>query len=109
MDKYPRTHLGVLLMMAALSLPLSAQTRNTGTNSAQAVLHIRVNIVPALLAAPPPVESKIPPIGLVSYNLPAPKSNVEMTEETHSLFVQSAGKPERVEGAILKTLTITPR
>lgn len=102
MDKYPRTHLGILLMMTALSLPVSAQTRNTAT----AVLHIKVNIVPALISAPPPVEPKIPPMGPVSYSIPTARSGQEITEETHPLLIQNAASTARVDGAVLKTVTI---
>lgn len=110
MDKYTRTHLGVVLVIAALfalaSLPAAAQARNSRSNSAQAVLQIRVNIVPAVMSAPPPVEPKIPLLGSVSYQVSTMRSGMEMIEEIHPFFTQSAGKTEPVAGAILKTLTI---
>lgn len=110
MDKHPRIHVGVILIIAVafvlVSLPAVAQARNTGSSGAQAVLHIRVNIVPALTSAPPPAEPKIPLLGPVSYQVSTTRSGMEMTEEIHPLFLQTGGKTGRVEGAILKTLTV---
>lgn len=110
MDKDPRTRRGVVLIIAVLfaltSLPAAAQASNTRSNKGQAVLQIRVNIVPALMSLPPPVEPKIPLNGPVSYQVPTMNSGMEMTEEVHPLFTQSAGETGRGEGAILKTLTI---
>lgn len=109
MDRYPRIHVGVILVItvvfALASLPAVAQAR-TGSNSAQAVLHIRVNIVSALTSAPPPAEPKIPLLGPVSYQVSTAQSGMEMTEEIHPLSLQTGGKTDRVEGAILKTLTV---
>lgn len=110
MDRHPRIHVGVILIItvvfALASLPAAAQARNTRGNKAQAVLQIRVNIVPALCSPPPPAEPKIPLLGPVSYQVSTTWSGMEMTEEIHPLFIQSAGKGERVDGAILKTLTV---
>lgn len=110
MDKAPRTRRGVLLITAVLLVFASAsgwaQARNTASNNAQAVLHIRVNIVPVVMSAPPPIEPKIPLVGAVGYQISTANSGMEMTEEIHPLVIQSAGKTARVEGAILKTLTV---
>ena len=111
MDKYLRTHFGVLLAAAVISafvtLPTSAQVRNTASNHGQAALHIRINIVPALIAAPPPPEPRKSLNGPISYDVPVSTSNAEMTEEIHS--VSAIGKSGVVERVIVKTLTVVPR
>lgn len=110
MVKYPRTHLGVVLTLAVLfaatSLVASAQVRGS---SGQAALHIRINLVPTLTAPAPPVEPKKPLVGPVSYDVPAMKSNVETIEEIRPLFIGNAGQAQRLDGAVLKTLTIVLR
>lgn len=107
-DKYPRTHLGTLLTLTALlvcaSLPASAQSRTSG----QAVLHIQVYIVPALISPPPPVEPKIPLGGTVAYNVSTVKPDVEVIEETRPLLIRNANGAEGLKGAVLKTRTIVP-
>lgn len=110
MDKYPRTYLGALLLMAMLlactGIPASAQSHNTATNSRQAALQIRVHVVPALHAAPPPPEPKKQLIGSVAYDITVEKPDVDVIEETHPLLIRSLDGTERFEGAVLKTITI---
>lgn len=112
MDKYPRTYLGALLLITVLligtGIPASAQSRNQATNSPQATLQIRVHIVSTLRAAPTPVEPKKQLIGSVAYDISVDKSNVDVMEETHPLFIRNVAGSEGLEGAILKTLTIVP-
>ena len=84
-------------------LPASAQN-GTARNNAQAVLHIRINIVPTVMTPPPSTEQR-PLLNGVSYNISTMKSNVETIEETRPLS-DPTGKGQ---GAILKTLTIVPR
>lgn len=109
MDRHPRIHVGVMLIIAVVfvlaSLPALAQARNTASNNAQAVLHIRVNIVPVVMSAPPPTEPKIPLVGAVSYQVSTTNSSMEMTEEIHPLFLPTS-KTDRAQGALLKTLTV---
>lgn len=110
MDRHPRIHVGVILIITVVfvlaSLPAVAQARNTASNNAQAVLlHIRVNIVPVVMSAPPPTEPKIPLVGAVSYQVSTANSSMEMTEEIHPLFLPT-GKTDRAQGALLKTLTV---
>lgn len=84
-------------------LPASAQN-GTGRNNAQAVLHIRINIVPTLMTPSPSTEQR-PPLNGVSYNFSTMKSDVETIEETRPLSDQTG----KGQGAILKTLTIVSR
>ncbi len=114
MDQYPRTRLGALLTLAIFflvaSVSASAQARNTGTSSASAVLHIRINIVPVLIAPPPPREPYRPlAFAAVNYNVPVQQSNIEVTEQTRPLFIGNANQAEGFKGAVLKTLTVVPR
>ncbi|HEY6249009.1 MAG TPA: hypothetical protein VI685_03555 [Candidatus Angelobacter sp.] len=87
------------------SMPALAQNGAGRSNSAQAALHIRINIVPTLIAPPPPPEPNRPLLNAVNYNISTAKSNVETIEETRPLSDGTAGG----RGAILKTLTIVPR
>lgn len=112
MNKYLRTHplalLTILLGLVLACVPASAQSRSGGSRG-QAVLHIQVNIVSAIYTAPPPIEPQKPLIGVVSYDFGKVRSKIDVTEQTHSLFAANAGKPERVEGDILKTVTVVPQ
>jgi hypothetical protein len=104
MESYPRTHLRFVLAIVALvfmaALPASAQS-----NSAQAVLHIRINIVPVVMA--PPAPEPIKPLSSgIAYNVPTSKSNVEVIEQTRPL---SAPGSSGFQGAVLRTVTIVAR
>lgn len=95
--------LTLFCILASLSAP--AQNGTTRSDGAQAVLHIRINVVPALFAPPPPTEPQRPLLNGVSYNISTTQPNVEMIEETRPMNDPTG----RGQGAILKTLTIVPR
>ena len=90
------------------SLSASAQNAPGGNHSAQAVLHIRVNIVPTVMTPLPPTEPNRLLPTTVTYNVPTAKSNVEMIEETRSLPPAST-KAIGSQGAVLQTVTIVVR
>lgn len=96
-----------VLFSMATSLCAFAQNGAARTNSAQAVLHIRVNIV-SIVMAPPAPEPRLTPIIPVAYNIPGAKSNVEMIEETRPFVPPGTGQIG-TQGAVLKTTTIVLR
>src|SRR5579864_9293535 len=105
---------GLLQSAAALALfamftNLSALAQNGAArnNSAQAVLHIRVNIIPVVMA-PPPMEPNLPPATAVTYNIPVSKSKVQVIEETRP-FSPANSNRMGPQGAVLRTLTIVTR
>src|SRR5215471_3210879 len=106
MNKYNRTHLVVLTVLALLtlaSLPANAQNGNTKTNRAAAVLTIKVNLVPTVQL---PRMQRQNPESPVTYNLPAERPDLDVIEDTRPLSVAVGGNSAKSEGAVLKTLTI---
>jgi len=101
----PLLQTAAALALFSLFTSASAFAQNgTGrNNSAQAVLHIRINIV-SVVMAPPPTEPYRPLGAAVTYNLPGSKSNVEMIEETRPFAAPASG-----QAAVLRTTTIVPR
>ena len=96
----------VALTLFCVLASLSASAQNgAGRNNAQAVLHIRINVVPTVMAPPLPTEHPSPPLNGVSYNISTTQPNVEMIEETRPMNDPTG----RGQEAILKTLTIVPR
>lgn len=87
------------------SFAQNGASRNHGN---QAVLNIRVNIVPAVMAVPPPPEPYRPLTLGVSYNVSTIQPNVEVYKETrpYSAPVSSGVGPE---GAVLETTTVVTR
>lgn len=110
MNKYPRTHLKIYILLIFVflfaSLPALAQNGKTSSNSAQAVLHIRINLVQTV-ALPPPTTT-ISGNNAVSYNFSTVKPNVEVREEIRPLLGSGFGQSVDGKGAVLKTLTIVP-
>jgi hypothetical protein len=96
------------LALFSLLASLSASAQSARGNSGQAVLHIRINIVPVLMA-PPSVEPSRPLTTAIAYNIPTSKSNVEMIEESRPLSASAFGRAVGPEKAVLRTLTIVPR
>jgi hypothetical protein len=88
------------------SLCASAQNGAAGSNSSQAVLQIRVNVVSTVMAPPLPSEPKLSLKTTVAYDIPGAKSNVEMIEETRTFVAPGSDQPQ---GAVLKTVTIVAR
>lgn len=87
------------------SFAQNGASRNHGN---QAVLNIRVNIVPAVMAVPPPPEPYRPLTPGVSYNVSTIQPNVEVTDETRPFLVPGANGVG-TQDAVLRTLTIVIR
>jgi hypothetical protein len=98
--------IAVALAFFSLFTSVSAFAQNGAgrSNNAQAVLHIRINIVPVVMAVPPPTEPYRPLGGAVTYNIPGSKSNVEIIEETRPFSTHTSG-----QGSALRTTTIVLR
>jgi len=97
------------LMAAALlflfQTNAAAQGRGNNTQSAQAVLHIRVNVVPTVMLPQAPQASR--QSGAVTYNLPVAPQKVSVTDQTRPY--RPEGSPEsHEEGYLLKTVTVVP-
>ena len=100
-----QTAVALTLFCVLANLSASAQNGTSRSTGAQATLHIRINVVPALMAPPPPQEPPRPLLNGVSYNISTAKSNVDVIEETRPLSDGAGGR----QGAILKTVTVVPR
>lgn len=99
----------VLVLFSVIASQCSfAQNGASGNHGNQAVLNIRVNIVPAVMAVPPPPEPYRPLIPGVSFNVSTIQPNVEVYKETrpYSAPVSSGVGPE---GAVLETTTVVTR
>ena len=111
MDKYPRT-LRCLLLLTIFTLlvpadvPAQAKDGNTHSDRAQAVLHIRVNVVETVRTPPPRRHDHDD--DMVTYNVSTERSDMDVREEIRALPA-AAGKRTNGDGAVLKTLTIVVR
>ena len=111
----PRRRPGkVLPLMAFLalvlaSLPVGAQSGGTSTKATQAVLHIRVRVVP-VVAAPASSDTKASPSS-VEYTIPTSSPQMDLIKETHPLRLGRAGiSGDRIPpDALLETVTLVPR
>jgi len=103
-----QTAIALALFCIVGSLAASAQNGVGRSNSAPPALHIRINVVPALMAPPPPQEPPRPLLNGVSYNISTTKSNVDVIEETRPLAPSNSGGVGS-QGGILRTVTIVPR
>src|SRR5690348_9333541 len=84
-----------MVLLALVSLSALAETGNHG----EAVLHIRVNIVPTLIT---PSAAPTPQAGAaIAYNVPSATPNVDVIRETRSLSVSDSGVTGRLQRAEL--------
>jgi hypothetical protein len=112
MNKYPRIPAGLVLttivLLVLAGIPAQAKDGNTHSERAQAVLHIRINIVQTVRTPPPRGHHHDHDDDMVIYNVSTEKSDMDVREEIRAL---PAGVGERTngDGAVLKTLTIVVR
>lgn len=109
MNKYPRARFIVAVLIFSFvlaNIPALAQNGNANNNRPQAVLYIKVNVVPTV--ALPHARSNPNANNAVTYNFSTVKSDVQVIEEIRPLFGNSVGQSGNREGAILKTLTVVP-
>ena len=107
MNKYPRTHLGfalAILLIVMASLPASAQNGRTHSNTQQAELHIKVNLVRTVMLPPARPAPRLD--STVVYNMPVARPDIEVKEEIRPLPSAAIGQAEGGREAVLKTLTV---
>ena len=94
----------LILALLLMSTFVSAQNGRSGSKSADAVLHIKVNVVPVVML---PVYKKTVENSTVTYNLIDQKRNMDVREETRPLLGTAAGAgSSNSANAVLKTVTI---
>src|SRR5215467_3044014 len=59
-----------------------AQNGRSGSNSGQAVLHIRVQVAPTVLTTPVQPKTQV---GVVTYSVPTVQRSMDVIEEVHPL------------------------
>jgi hypothetical protein len=121
MAKYPRTQrrpsvrafdpilklaTALTLLSIFLAVPISAQNGKSGGNSPQAVLHIRVHVVPAIM---PPRHREGPLDSAVTYNLDTQQTSTEVIDTTRELPGSSIGGNSGTGSIVLHTLTVVPK
>jgi hypothetical protein len=100
-----KTAIALCAMSIWFSLPASAQNGAPGGRSAQAVLHIRINIVPVMQAPRMPEK---PQTGIVSYDVPVNRTPVDVIEDVQVLSGTAVGSGTG-DSVILKTRTIVAK
>lgn len=94
------------LLSIFLTLPTLAQNGKSGGNSPQAVLHIRVHVVPAVM---PPRHRERPPDSAITYNVSTQESSTEVIESTSVLPGNVVGGNSGSGSIVLHTLTVVPK
>ena len=83
----------------------AAQGRGNNTQSATAVLHIRVNVVATVMLPQAPQRPR--QAELVTYNVPVTPQSVSVSNETRPYRQEGAAEASQ-EGYLLKTVTVVP-
>jgi len=98
----------LLLILPAVSLPAGTQADAANSRTAQAVLHIQVQVVPV---AQLPLADRVTNHGPVVYNVPTNSSQMDVIKETRPLPPGAAGVSGAAAGknAWLETVTVVPR
>ncbi|HYL92389.1 MAG TPA: hypothetical protein VEW69_04460 [Alphaproteobacteria bacterium] len=96
----------LLIMVAALACvaPAGAQSAGrTNSNSASAVLHINVFVVPTVMSAPKPAP--LFSMNTVSYSVPTQTPLFSTTQEVRTYSADGAGAVGQHRSGLLKTTT----
>jgi hypothetical protein len=98
----------LLLILPAVSLPAGTQTDVVKSKTAQATLHIQVQVVPV---AQLPLADHPTNHGPVAYNIPNNSPQMDVTKETHPLPAGAAGVSGAgaAKDAWLETVTVVPK
>jgi len=98
----------LLLMLPTVSLPAGTQADAAHSKTAQAVLHIQVQVVPV---AQLPLADRATNHGPVVYNIPASSPQMDVIKETRPLPAGAASVSGLGAGkdAWLETVTVVPR
>ena len=105
-DTILKQAIALTLLSIFLAVPILAQNGRSGGNSPQAVLHIRVHVVPAVM---PPHPRERPPDSAITYNVPAQETSTEVIETTRELPGSSVGGNAGTGSIVLHTLTVVPK
>jgi hypothetical protein len=98
----------LLLILPAVSLPAGTQADAANSKTAQAVLHIQVQVVPV---AQLPLADRLTSHGPVVYNILTGSPQMDVIKETRRLPAGAAGVSGAGAGrdAWLETVTVVPR
>ena len=89
---------------ALAALPLQSQNGpGNHTNSAQAVMHIRVNVVPVVMA--PATRQNVRAESAITYNLPARPAHVTVSEDLRLLNAED-GFPALIGKSFVRVTTV---
>jgi hypothetical protein len=94
--------MGLALLGIAVASTASAQNGR----SAQAVMHIRINIVPVVQTPRAPEAQQT---GIVTYNVPTHQTSMDVMEKTSVLPGSAVGGGAGVGSVVLHTLTVVPK
>ena len=97
-----------LALFSVITSQCSLAQNGASRNRNQAVLNIRVNIVPAVMSVPPPPEPYRHLGAVVTYDVSTTKANVDVIEETRP-FVAPGSGGIGTQDAVLRTLTVVVR
>jgi hypothetical protein len=95
-----------LLFLLLLAVSLPAGTQADATRTAQAVLHIRVNVVPVTQL---PAVNQTIDRGSVAYSIPNGSPQMEVKTEIRPMSAQAAAGAKGVNNPVLETTTVVPR
>ncbi len=99
-----RTLLGaerVFLALSVMTLSVFAQSERSNTNTSQAVLHIRVNVVPTIMS---PQQAQSQSVGdTIAYHVPVDHAKTSVTIDLQPLPTASG------QVCVLNTTTIVAR
>ena len=104
LQKFARLAGLLLFVLAAVSLPAGTQADTAKSKTAQAVLHIQVQVVPVTQL---PKAQRTSSSGAVVYEIPNP-SQMEVIKQIRPMPAGPAGVPAG-SSAVLETTTVVPR
>ena len=105
--KFNRSRLVVFVLVLAVSLlstSVLAQNGRSNSKSTDAVLHIKVNVVPVVML---PAYKRAAESSTVTYNFTNQQKNMDVMEEIRPLLGAATGSgSSNSANAVLKTVTI---
>ena len=96
----------LLLIAGFISITATAQNGRPNSNTAQAVLHIQVNVVPIVML---PMQKKAAESTFITYSLKNEPLNVNVKEATGPLPAGVVTDGNSAKNAVLKTLTVVTK
>ena len=96
----------LLLIAGFMNITAAAQNGRPNSKTAEAVLHIQVNVVPIVML---PVHKKAAQGTFITYNVNNEPLNVNVKEETGPLPAGMVTDGGSAKNAVLKTLTVVTK